>query len=200
MWSRHSSLIDRTNRSAYALALGACGGVRTTRIPAPSKTSRTDADHCRSRSSDQQAMTAQPSVIRGRERAPNLAHEDLMRMGRHAHTKHRPPGRNLRRVRGRQCDGGCGAFRVSFLQSSFGKDSMNRNQCEKRGSETGPRRLRGKAQLNQHEAGGHVGAWLNLKRDPDVCAPSIRMCSPTLETIRIGSCPWLARRDASPRS
>src|SRR5438067_1529355 len=34
MRSRHSSLIERTNRSAYAFAFGARSGVRTTRTPA----------------------------------------------------------------------------------------------------------------------------------------------------------------------
>ena len=37
---RHSSLIDRTKRSAYALQLGAWNGVCTTRMPASAKVRR----------------------------------------------------------------------------------------------------------------------------------------------------------------
>src|SRR5262245_25450849 len=48
--SRHSSLIDRTNRSAYAFALGAWYGVRTIRIPASRRHSRTGSLHIASRS------------------------------------------------------------------------------------------------------------------------------------------------------
>jgi hypothetical protein len=36
---RHSSLIARTNRSAYALQLGARSGVRITRTPAVARSS-----------------------------------------------------------------------------------------------------------------------------------------------------------------
>src|SRR5678815_4138796 len=41
MRSRHSSLIDRTNRSAYALQLGARNGVRMIRTPSCSRNSST---------------------------------------------------------------------------------------------------------------------------------------------------------------
>src|SRR5262249_26336292 len=47
---RHSSLIDRTKRSAYALAFGAWSGVCTTWRPASSNSRRTSQLHFRSRS------------------------------------------------------------------------------------------------------------------------------------------------------
>src|SRR5919197_1230916 len=48
--SRHSSLIDRTNRSAYAFAFGARYGVWTIRIPPSRRHSRTGPRHFVSRS------------------------------------------------------------------------------------------------------------------------------------------------------
>jgi hypothetical protein len=41
IWSRHSSLIDRTNRYAKALQFGARNGVRTSRTPETSRNCRT---------------------------------------------------------------------------------------------------------------------------------------------------------------
>ena len=43
--SRHSSLIDRTNRSVYAFAFGARTGVWTTRTPPDANTARTAVLH-----------------------------------------------------------------------------------------------------------------------------------------------------------
>jgi hypothetical protein len=48
--SRHSSLIERTSRSAYALQFGARNGVRMTRTRDASSSARTLALHFRSRS------------------------------------------------------------------------------------------------------------------------------------------------------
>lgn len=50
MRSRHCSLIDRPNRSAYAFAFGARSWVRTTRMPASPNRCRTSRPHFRSRS------------------------------------------------------------------------------------------------------------------------------------------------------
>jgi hypothetical protein len=50
MRSRHSSLVERTNRSACALQFGARNGVGIIRTPAEARTRSTAAFHFRSRS------------------------------------------------------------------------------------------------------------------------------------------------------
>jgi hypothetical protein len=69
--SRHSSRIDRTNRSAWALAFGAWNGVRTTRTPAPSRRPRNPAVHLPSRSQISTLWPVRnPSTASARRRAP----------------------------------------------------------------------------------------------------------------------------------
>ena len=78
--SRHSSLIDRTNRSACALQFGARNGVRMIRTPSCSRNSSTPTAPLPIAIADQYASVRQDAINRIRQVAHGLSDEGFIRV------------------------------------------------------------------------------------------------------------------------
>ena len=97
MRSRHSSLTDRTNRSAYALQFGAHGGVRATLTPAVASHCSTAPLHFGSRSHSNSRPSDNRTIFPAASRK-TLNHEGLVRMWRASDHLH-PPRPHLQQKR-----------------------------------------------------------------------------------------------------
>src|SRR5262249_6675530 len=89
--SRHSSLIDRTKRSAYAFAFGARTGVRTTDTRVPESTPRVTAP-LPITIADQDVRRGYPIVLGHRQHPHDLLHEHRLGMRRRSEDRHTSGG------------------------------------------------------------------------------------------------------------